>query len=301
MSATADMIIERRRIRRRLTFWRILAIVAVVVAIVALLPRSGSKPGAHIARVTVQGVILNEVKRERLIRSLAKNDDAKALIVHVNSPGGAVVPSEELYEAIREVAGSKPVVTVMSEYAASGGYITAIAGDYIIARSNTLTGSIGVYMDAPNIAGLMEIVGVDVNRVKSAPLKGEPSLSKPPSPEVLQAQQAIIDDTYGWFRDLVAERRDLSGSDLAKVVDGRAFTGRQAIELSLVDALGDEQTAKSWLIENHEIDESLAIREHSWVEPELPWPLGDISRGAAAIGQIERLIATSPRLYALIQ
>ena len=295
------MIIERRRIRRRLTFWRILAIVAVVVAVVAMLPRPGGQLGEHIARVTVDGVILSEPKRERLIRGIAKNDNAKALIVHVNSPGGAVVPSEELYEAIRAVADVKPVVTVMSEYAASGGYITAIAGDYIIARSNTLTGSIGVYVDAPNIAGLMEMLGIDVNRVKSAPLKGEPNLAKAPSPEVLEMQQAIIDDTFAWFRDLVGERRNLSGPDLARVADGRAFTGRQAIVLSLVDALGDENTARAWLEENHEIDEDLAIREHSWIEPELPWPLADISRGAAAIGEIERLIATSPWLYALIQ
>ena len=295
------MIIDRRRVRRRLAMWRIGAIVAIVVAVVALLPKFSSPVRDHIARVTVDGIIFADDKRVAAIRSIAGNDSAKALIVHVNSPGGAVVPSEDLYDAIREVAAVKPVVATMSEYAASGGYITAIAADRIYARANTLTGSIGVYMEAPNIAGLLDTIGVEVTRVKSAPLKGEPSLSSPPSPEALQVQQQLIADTYGWFKDLVGERRGLAGSALDQVSDGRAFTGRQAVELDLVDAIGGEAAARAWLAEEHAISEDLSVREAKWRDSELPWPFDDLERGAASIAQIEQLIGAVPRLYAIIR
>lgn len=301
MTSQADMIVERRQIRRRLAMWRIGAIVAILVAVVAMLPRFDREPTDHIARVSVDGIILGDPKRAAAIRAIAEDDSAKALIVHVNSPGGAVVPAEDLYYAIREVAAAKPVVAVMSEYAASGGYITAIAADRIYARANTLTGSIGVYMDAPNIAGLLETLGVEVNRVRSAPLKGEPSISSPPSPEAMKVQQELITDTYTWFKDLVGERRGLSGFDLDRVADGRAFTGRQAVDLSLIDEIGDEAAARAWLIETHEISEDLDVRNTKWRDSELPWLLEDLERGAASIAQIEQLIGVVPRLYAMIR
>lgn len=301
MTSQADMIVERRQIRRRLALWRIGAIVAIIVAVVALLPKFDRGATDHIARVNVTGVILGDPKRANAIRAIAENDGAKALIVHVNSPGGAVVPAEDLYDAIREVAAVKPVVAVMSEYAASGGYITAIAADRIYARANTLTGSIGVYMDAPNIAGLLETLGVEVNRVKSAPLKGEPSISTTPPPEALEAQQELILDTFTWFRDLVGERRGLTGAALDRVADGRAFTGRQALDLNLIDAIGNEDAARLWLVETYDIDDDLKIRDAKWRDSELPWLLEDLERGAASIAQIEQLIGAVPRLYALIR
>ncbi len=300
MAATADMIIERRRIRRRLAFWRILAIVAIVAAVIGFLPR-GSTLGQHVARVDIDGIILDDADRERALLAIADDDRAQALIVHVNSPGGTVVASESIYLALRKVAAKKPVVTVMDEYAASGGYVTALAGEHIIARGNTLTGSIGVVMEAPNIAGLLDKIGVEVMRVKSAPLKAEPSLTTPPSPEALRVQEELIADTFGWFRGLVAERRNLEGAALERVTDGRAFTGRQALELGLVDELGDEETALAWLRDTHGIDGSLGVVERSWDDGALPWPFSALDEGAAALGRLQQLAATAPRLYALIQ
>jgi protease-4 len=189
----------------------------------------------------------------------------------------------------------------MDEYAASGGYIAALAGERIVARGNTLTGSIGVVMEAPNVAGLLDKLGVEVTRIKSGPLKAEPSLTTSPSPEALRAQEALIADTFAWFRGLVAERRALDGAALERVTDGRAFTGRQAVELGLVDELGDEETALAWLREAHGIDADLAVVERSWEDADLPWPFSLVDRGTRALAQLERLAAAGPRLYALIR
>jgi protease IV len=300
LAATADMIIERRRVRRRLAFWRIVAIIAIVVAAIGFLPSFGMV-GEHIARVNIDGLILDDEDRERELREIADDRRARALIVHVNSPGGTVAASEAVYLSLRKIAEKKPVVAVMDEYAASGGYIAALAGERIVARGNTLTGSIGVVMEAPNVAGLLDKLGVEVTRIKSGPLKAEPSLTTSPSPEALRAQEALIADTFAWFRGLVAERRALDGAALERVTDGRAFTGRQAVELGLVDELGDEETALAWLSEAHGIDSDLAVVERNWDDADLPWPFSLVDKGARAFAQLERLAAAGPRLYALIR
>ena len=301
MAATADMIIERRRLRRRLAFWRILAIVAVVVAIVSFISVGDGKSGAHVARVTLDGIILDDAERERAILDIAEDDDARAMILRVNSPGGTVVASEVLYDAVREVAGRKPVVVVMDEIAASGGYVAALAGERILARGNTLTGSIGVVMEAPNIGGLLDKLGIEVTRVKSGPLKAEPSLIEPPDPQALRAQEELIEDTFAWFRGLVSERRGLEGPALARVTDGRVFTGRQALELGLIDGLGDEKMGLDWLASAHGIDRDIEVIDRRWGQDVLPWPFRRIGEGAMLLDQIERLVAAGPRLYALIR
>jgi protease-4 len=301
MTATSDMILDRRKSRRQLTLWRVLAIVAIVIAIIALIPKTGGTRGDHIARISIDGIIFSEAKREKTIMALAEDDSVKALIVRVDSPGGTVTASEAIYEAIRKVAAEKPVISVMGEYAASGGYMAAIAGEHIVARGSTLTGSIGVVAEIPNVEGLMEMVGVEVTRIKSAPLKAEPSFVESPSPAALRAQEELIADMFGWFRDLVAARRALSGADLAEVTDGRAFTGRQALALGLVDVLGDEETALDWLAETHELDRDLPVLNHTWRDPKKPWPLSFLEDAEAAFSLEGRLHTGMPRIYALIQ
>lgn len=297
MTATSDMILERRQMRRRLTFWRILAIAGVLIAALAVLPNNLYTPD-HIARVSIDGVIDDDKARDRLMAALAKSEHTKAVIVRINSPGGTVVASETLYLQLRKIVEEKPVVAVMSEFAASGGYITALASEYIVARGNTLTGSIGVVSEARNIAGLLENIGVGVSRIKSAPLKAEPALTTVPTPEALKSQEELVLDMFGWFRGLVEERRGLTGAALDAVTDGRAVTGRQALELGLVDILGDEETALDWLADNHDIDRDTKVFEQLWGEKAQPWPLSLISD---ALSALNRLDSTTPRLYALIQ
>ncbi|HLS19789.1 MAG TPA: signal peptide peptidase SppA [Paracoccaceae bacterium] len=302
MTATADMILERRRLRRRLSLWRILAIIAIVAAVIATLPTLGMGPaGEHIARITIDGTIVDDHARDETIRALADNPAAQALIVRVNSPGGTVVASENIYKALRQVAAKKPVIAVMDEVAASGGYIAALGADRIIASGNTMTASIGVVMAAPNINGLMDKLGVDVLRIKSGELKAEPALTSEPTPEVVAAQEALIADTFAWFRDLVVERRALDGPAIEQVSDGRVLTGRQALSVGLVDSLGDEQDALAWLAEAHDIGPDLRVVDHELHEDDLLWPLAFLGFHSSAADRIEKLLAGGTRLYALPQ
>lgn len=302
MTATADMILERRRLRRRLTLWRILAIIAIVAAVIASLPTLGmGTVGEHIARITIDGTIVDDHARDETIRALADNPAAQALIVRVNSPGGTVVASENIYKALRRVAAKKPVIAVMDEIAASGGYIAALGADQIIASGNTMTASIGVVMAAPNITGLMDKLGVDVLRVKSGELKAEPALTSEPTPEIIAAQEALIADTFAWFHDFVVERRALDGQAIEQISDGRVLTGRQALSVGLVDSLGDEQDALAWLAEAHDISPDLRVVDHEWHEDDLLWPLAFLGIHSSAAGRIEKLLAGGTRLYALPQ
>lgn len=305
MTATSDLIIERRRMRRRLAFWRILAILAVVAVFVIAAVRLSAvdRPvGDHVARIWITGVITDDFDRDEELRAIAEDDDAKALIVRINSPGGTVAGSEALFASLRDVAAKKPVVAVMSEAAASGGYIAAIAADHIVARENTLTGSIGVVAEAPNFAGLLEMLGVDVMRVKSAPLKAEPAILTEPAPGSIEAQQRLIDESFRWFRQLVGERRGLEGDRLAEVSDGRAFTGGEAVALGLIDTIGGEQTAVDWLETAHGIEPETKIRTREWGRDPLPFPLSLLTDdGAMGLSAPSLSAVAGPRLYAVMQ
>src|SRR5690625_358487 len=296
------MILERRRLRRRLSLWRILAIIAITAAIIASLPALGlGTVGEHIARITIDGTIVDDPAREETIRAIADNAGAKALIVRVNSPGGTVVASENIYKALRQVAAKKPVVAVMDEVAASGGYIAALGADRIIASGNTMTASIGVVMAAPDITELMERRGADVLRVQSGELKAEPALASEPTPQIIAAQAALIADTFAWFRDLVIERRALDEQAIEQVSDGRVLTGRQALSVGLVDSLGDEQDALAWLAEAHGIAADLRVVDHEWHEDDLFWPLAFLGLHSSAAARLEKLLTGGTRLYALSQ
>jgi len=266
MSLDADLIVDRRRMRRKLTFWRVLAIVVAIVAIgavaVALGPRDVSAPGrSQIARVTINGLIRNDAERVKALADLSKASYVRAVIVHIDSPGGTTAGSEQLHNALRQVAGAKPTVVVVDGLAASGGYIAAMASDHIVAQDTSLVGSIGVLFQYPNFADLLKTMGVQVETVRSSPLKAAPNGFEPTSPEAKAALESIVADSYAWFKGMVQDRRKLAGEGLDKVVDGRVFTGRQAIGLKLIDEIGDEQTAIAWLAKEKEIDPKLPVRD----------------------------------------
>src|SRR5262245_33228879 len=266
MSLDADYIVDRRRMRRKLTFWRILAVLVAIVAVVAVtsrLSRSGlglsEATGTYIARVAIRGIIRNDQERTEALERLAKSQ-AKAVIVHIDSPGGTAAGAEQLYDSLRAVAGSKPLV-VVDGLAASGGYIAALSADHVVARSAGLVGSIGVLFQYPNFTDLLKNVGVKVEEVKSSPLKAAPNGFEPTSPEARAALEAIVKDSYAWFRGLVKDRRQLDDAGLEQVADGRVFTGRQALALKLVDELGGEDTAVAWLAKEKNIDPKWPVRD----------------------------------------
>ncbi len=267
MSFETDMIVDRRRIRRKLTFWRVIATLVAIVAIVAvaltLTPSgTGSLPGSReIARVNINGLIRSDSDRVEALERLGKSSSAAAVIVRINSPGGTTAGSEELYDALTRLKAKKPLVVVVDGLCASGGYITALAADRIVARQTSLVGSIGVLFQFPNFSELMKTVGVKVEEVKSSPLKAAPNGFEPTSPEARAALDSLVKDSYAWFRDLVQTRRAMNGAQLDTVADGRVFTGRQALGLKLIDELGDEDTAVSWLVSEKKIPSGLPVRD----------------------------------------
>ncbi|QAU43981.1 signal peptide peptidase SppA [Bradyrhizobium guangzhouense] len=271
MSLDSDIIVDRRRIRRKLTFWRVMAALIAIAAIagIAMIATPGARgsfvSAGSIARVQIEGLIRSDAERTHALERL-ENSQAAAVIVHINSPGGTTAGSEQLYDSLTRLKAKKPLVVVVEGLAASGGYITAIASDHIIAQQSSLVGSIGVLFQFPNFTELLKTIGVKVEEVKSTPLKAAPNGFEPTSPEARAALDALVKDSYAWFKDLVKQRRGMDDTQLEKVVDGRVFTGRQAIDLKLIDQLGDEKTAVTWLEEQKGVKKGLSVRDYK-LEP----------------------------------
>jgi len=285
MSLDSDVIVDRRRIRRKLTFWRVMAALIAIgaIVIVGLVATPGGRgtltTAGSIARVNIEGLIRSDQNRVEALERL-ENSHAAAVVVHINSPGGTTAGSEQLYDALTRLKAKKPLVVVVEGLAASGAYITAIAADHIVARQSSLVGSIGVLFQIPNFSELMKTVGVKVEEVKSSPLKAAPNGYEPTSPEARAALESLVKDSYAWFRGLVKERRGMDDVQLEKVADGRVFTGRQAVELKLIDQLGDEKTAIAWLVSQKGVKADLPVRDYK-----LSPRFGDLTflRSAAAV------------------
>src|ERR1700689_1349381 len=267
MSLDADLIVDRRRMRRKLTFWRVLAIAVIVLAIAGAVVLSSRRAGVfgvspYIARVTISGLIRGDQERVEALDKLAQSSLARAVIVHVDSPGGTTAGSEQLFDSLSRLRDKKPLVIVVDSLAASGGYIPAIAGDHIVARHASLVGSIGVLFQFPNVADLLDKIGVKMESIKSSPLKASPDGFEPTSPEARAAIDSIIQDSYAWFKGIVQDRRHLSDDELKAVADGRVFTGHQGIDLKLIDELGDERTGIAWLAKEKNINDKLPVRDY---------------------------------------
>jgi protease-4 len=269
MSLDADTIVDRRRMRRKLTFWRVFAVLLAICAVVAIgaalrVPGTGALTGqtaGSIARITITGLIRTDQQRVEALERLGKSR-ARAVIVHINSPGGTTSGSEQLNDSLTRLKQQKPLVVVVDGLAASGGYITALAADHIVALETSLVGSIGVLFQYPNFAELLKTLGVKIEEIKSSPLKAAPNGFEPTSPEARAAIESIVSDSYAWFRNMVKTRRHLDDAALDRVADGRVFTGRQGVELKLVDEIGDERAAIAWLAKEKNIDPNTPVRDY---------------------------------------
>lgn len=266
MSLTADQIVDRRSLRRKLSFWRVMAFVALAVAIVAAIvlaagrDRIAALASPQIARVSISGFITEDRDQLELLDEIAKSPAVKGVIVAIDSTGGATAGGEALYEALLRLSAKKPTVATMGTVGASAAYMAAIATSHVVARRTTITGSIGVLFQYPEVSDLLDKVGVQIETVKSSPLKAEPSPFKPASPEALAVIGSVVRDTYDWFVDIVAERRGLERSDALVLADGRIFTGRQALDAKLIDEIGGEEQALDWLA-GEGVDRKLPIRD----------------------------------------
>ena len=255
MSTNPDQIIDRRRLKRRITAWRTLAIVAAVAALALVVQNQiGDQIGGdHVAWLNVRGIIIESRDREESLRRVAEDDRAKALIVYIDSPGGTTYGGEELFHGLREIASEKPVVAVIGTLGTSAGYLVALASERIFARATSLTGSIGVLMETAEISKLLESIGVSTDAIKSGAFKGTPSPFEPMSEVSRTVVQSVVDDSYRWFVGILAERRGLSPDEARKLSDGRVYTGRQALKAGLIDELGAAANARQWLEHQHNI------------------------------------------------
>lgn len=267
--------IHHARLKRQLRIWRLAALVIAAAALATTLYSvMGPAPGGkdHVARVHVEGFIRDDRALRRRLDEIAADERAMALLVVIDSSGGSAAAAEALYTALRKVSAAKPVAAVLGSRAASGAYLVAIGADRIFARNATLTGSIGVILQAPQVTGLLETLGVGVEVVRSGPLKTVPNPVERLSPAGRAAVQTLVDEIFSMFVDMVAERRPLSRTEVLAVADGRVFTGRSAVGNGLVDAIGGEAAAREWLAEERGIDRGLAAidrdpeRDAGWLD-----------------------------------
>ncbi|HHN67763.1 MAG TPA: signal peptide peptidase SppA [Thermopetrobacter sp.] len=289
----ADMAATIRRQRRKLTAWRVIAIAAVALAL--LWPSMAGKTGvgvtapagrAHVARVRVGGLITGDARLLALLKRVERNPRVRALIVHVDSPGGTTTGSEAVYKALRRIARTRPVAVVQKTIATSGGYIVSLAADRIFASGNTLTGSIGVIVQWPELRDLLGRIGVKMRVVKSGRLKAQPNGFEPFDEDGRRMLQEVVRDSYDWFLRLVAERRRMSPEQVrAAAGEGRVYTGRQALKRGLIDQLGDEEDALIWLRAKKGVSATLGVVTYT--------PKKSLLERLAAPGALARAIAAA--------
>ena len=199
--------------------------------------------GKQVGVVNIEGIILESGEVVDWIHKLEENPNVVGVLVRINSPGGAVAPSEEIYFALNRLAAEKPLVVSMGALAASGGYMAALPARHIVASPSTITGSIGTRMDLANWEGLMDKIGIKDQSLASGGMKDAGSPYRDMSAKERAYFMGMLTDMHEYFKELVLKHRELSREKLDEVADGRAYTGRQALALGLVDSLGDREDA----------------------------------------------------------
>lgn len=272
MSLDADAIVERRRLKRRVTFWRVLAVVAIALVAAVLFARERGGAigeafglGGHIARVDITGFISPDQKQQELLEKIRKNDGVRAVIVRINSPGGSTAGGEALYAELLQLSEKKPVVALLETTATSAAYMAAIATDHIVSRANSITGSVGVIVQWAEVNELLRSIGVNFKQIKSGDLKAVPNPFEEATERQREATREVMQASFQWFVEKVEERRRLSPAALESIKTGRIYTGLQAKALGLVDEIGGEREARQWLSAQHNIPVQTEVIE--W-EPE---------------------------------
>ena len=309
MTFETETVLDRRRLRRRVSLWRALAVIAAFVAfglaVFASVEGAGLSERRQIARVSIEGFISENRDQLKLLKRVADNKQVVAVILFINSPGGTTAGGEALFEAIRELAKVKPVVGQMGTVAASAAYITGLATDHIVARGNTVTGSVGVIFQWPDVSQLLEKLGIKVNEIKSGPLKANPSPFQPLDEAGKAATEEMVADSQRWFVGLVRERRGIDTASVAGLEQGRVFSGREAVANKMVDQIGGEPEAVSYLEEKRSIPKGLRVvdfkpqRDRGWGLMSLSVAVLGRLVGERTAGEIGRLLDTNDTLARL--
>lgn len=267
MNISRDYLIERKRNKTSLGRWKIFTLFLLIILIFIIGNKLEKIPFGlngffeedFIARTVIEEVILDDYNRHNILEEIANDDKIKAFIVHINSPGGSTVGSEMLYNSFRKIAEKKPIVIVMGSVAASGGYLAALGGDYIIAHNGTITGSIGVILQTAQVTALAEKLGIKFHNFKSNALKASPNPTEELTSEVTEAIMENVYDVYDYFALLVAKRRNLEINYVKRIADGRIYSSQKALELKLIDAIGNEEDGIKWLRDKRNISKDLKI------------------------------------------
>jgi protease-4 len=269
-----ETVLERRHLRRRLALWRGLALLAGLFVLGLLLLSAGDgagwTEGRHIARVSIEGLITEDRDQLRLLQRIAKSKQVAGVILFINSPGGTTSGGEALFEAIRDLAKVKPVVAQFGTIATSAAYIAGLATDQIVARGNTITGSVGVIFQWAEVSQLLDKLGVKMNEIKSGPLKANPSPFQPLDEAGRAVAEEMVAESKRWFVSLVASRRGIDTAAVPGLEQGRVFSGREALADRLVDRIGGEAEAVKYLEEKRNVPKDLNIvewrpkRESDW-------------------------------------
>lgn len=267
MSAEPEYIIDRRKLKHRLNKWRFIAIAVAVLAILSYLMvdhKLAAKFGVadQIARIDVNGIITDDKDRADMLKRLAATPSVKAVLVRFNSPGGTTTGGEALFTDLRKIASTRPVVAVFGTMATSAAYMSGVAAEHIVARGNSITGSVGVIMQWAEVSDMLSKLGVDMKEIKSGNLKAVPSPFQPLDEPARALTQEMIDESHKWFVDLVVSRRKIVPDRIPGFMEGRIYSGRQALEYGLIDAIGDEEQALKWLYDVKKISAEL---------PVIPW------------------------------
>jgi len=271
----ADYLLERRALKRRLTFWRLLVIL-IAFGFTTFIFWKYNEAGlgkSHLASIQLNGLIYHDKEKVLAIEKARNDPSVLGLLVEINSPGGTVVGGETLYEAIRYFAHKKPAVAIVGDLGTSAGYMTAIAADKIYAQKATITGSIGVLFQTAEVTELLAKIGINVETVKSSPLKGSPNLLEKLTPAARTSTKLIVNDISDMFIRMVAERRGISIDRARALSDGSVYTGQMALKQGLIDAIGGRREAINWLEIERNIPNDLPIiplrskkSESKWLE-----------------------------------
>jgi protease IV len=308
MTFETEAVLDRRWLRRRLSLWRTLAVVAGLLAVGLVLFSSAEKSGLlesrQIARVALDGIITEDRDFLRLLRKIGESKHVAGVIIAVNSPGGTTAGGEAVFEALRELAKTKPVVAQFGTIATSAAYIAGLATDQIVARGNTITGSVGVIFQWAEFSQLLEKLGVRVNEIKSGPLKANPSPFQPLDDAGRAATEEMVADSMRWFLDLVRTRRQIDTKSVAGLEQGRVFSGRDALNHKLVDQIGGEAEVIRYLEERRSVPKGLKVVDWK-VSRDAEWSLvrcGTLAlarmTGISAVNDMARLM-TDDRLAGL--
>ena len=270
---TSDLLIDRKRLKSHLAGWRALALFAIFGTVAFYVSGGASHLGLgrptkdYIAQITIEGMMEDNQARDDMMKDIAEDPHAKAVLVRLDSPGGTTVAGEEIFLQLRQIAAKKPVVGVMHTLCASACYMASLATDHVVAREGTLTGSIGVLLQSFEVSELAKKIGIKSVSIKSGPYKDVPDIAEPFTDAQRAVVGEVVTDAYNHFVALIVDRRGMPDARVRQLADGRVYTGHQAAQLKLIDGIGGDDEALAWLSDQKHIKPDLQIIE---MQPESP-------------------------------